>query len=339
MLISIVADPAVGGTFLTWSLHYLVGHKTYYSISEEKYINLVDNPITDINAHRYIANQPHTLSQFNECIRLVKSTPAHTDSFHTIYFHNFLTIPVTTTSACVDTTAAVDQLYSITDKIIMLYNHSSHALYHAKFQGRDLTPKFNNSRVRNQSFEEQHQDFIDTFFIDSKLKWEQLGLTDTWDHREFLALNLRPFDTITIVPNVDQTKEHYPLDCFELFNNFDKTVVSLFDFLELKIDADRWEPWLTVYNQWRELHTDRILFVEYFDQIIDSIINNYYMELSRFKLDIVREAVIQHVLLYKHGLNFKTWVLEKFPDNTQDLHTLLEPNIYHDVKDIYGELN
>lgn len=337
MIIGIVTDPVIGGTFLTWSLHYLAGHTETLHWMDSKYRLLPDNPITKINAHRFYANQPNSLSEFTEIFKLVNTT--HTELFHTIYFHNFNTIPIATTSTCIDTTAAINQLYSITNKIIMLHNCPSHALYHAKFQGRVLAPKLNTSNVWNHSFEEQHQDFIDTFFVDSKLKWEQLGLTDTWDHREFLALNLRPFDKITVVPNFNQTKEHYPLDSFELFNNFDKTVIDLFNFLELTIDNSRWNNWLTVYNQWRELHTDRILFVEYFDQIIDSIINNYYMELSRFKLDIVREAVIQHVLLYKHGLNFKTWGLEKFPDNTQDLHTLLEPNIYHDVEDIYGELN
>ena len=124
----------------------------------------------------------------------------------------------------------------------------------------------------------------------------------------------------------------------ELFNNFDKTVVDLFDWLGLTINMSKWDHWSTVYQQWRELHTDRILFVEYFDIIIDSIINGYYLDLSRFKLDIMQEATIHHALIYRHGLTLKTWGLEKFPGNTQELHKLLEPNIYHDVEDIYGLL-
>ena len=62
------------------------------------------------------------------------------------------------------------------------------------------------------------------------------------------------------------------------------------------------------------------------------------MDLTRFNLDIVRESTIQHVLIYKHGLTLKSWGLEKFPNNTQDLHLLLEPNIYHEVEDIYNVL-
>ena len=62
--------------------------------------------------------------------------------------------------------------------------------------------------------------------------------------------------------------------------------------------------------------------------IIESILKNNYIDLTKFNLDIVQEATIQHELLYKHNLNLKTWQLEKFMDSKQ-LHSLLEPNIYH----------
>ena len=334
MIIGIVSDPLSGGTFLTWSLHYLAGHDESFNWRDNKYTPLIDNPITKLNAHGFYANQPLTLTESIDCFNQLSNTP--TNLFHTIYLHNFKNNLVFDTDTT-DTKAGITKLQLSADRIILLYN--SHPLYHTKFETRTFTHSLSDPTKINKNFDEQHQDFVDTFFNESKLIWERLGLTNTWDHREFLALNFRPYNTITVIPNVDLTKKHYSLDCFELFNNFDKTIVSLFDFLELTIDASRWAQWLTVYNQWKELHTDRILFVEYFDQIINSIINNYYMELSRFKLDIVREAAIQHVLLYKHGLTFKTWGLEKFPNNTQELHKLLEPNIYHNVEDIYGLLN
>jgi hypothetical protein len=329
MIIGIVSDHAIGGTFLSWSLHYLAGHRTYFSTVKKEYNKLPDNPLTDINAHIF-DNQVETLTQFTEYIDLITEIP--TNLFHSVYFHNLNNGTVATSSICIDTTKAIDQLQTITENVILLYNQPSRALYYSKFQCRDLSVKMNKIDEVNNNFNDHHNDFIDTFFNESKTAWEQSGLTNTWDYREFLALNLRPYDVISIVPNFNFTKKHYPLDCFELFNNFDKTVISLFDFLELKIDSSRWNNWLTVYNQWKELHTDRILFVDYFDQIIDAILNNYYMELSRFNLDIVQEAAIQHVLLYKHGLTFRARGLEKF-NNTQDLHLLLEPNIYHDVKD------
>ena len=44
------------------------------------------------------------------------------------------------------------------------------------------------------------------------------------------------------------------------------------------------------------------------------------------------------MIIYKHNLGLKTWQLEKFPANTQDLHTLLESNTLHNLDDIYGLL-
>ena len=70
-----------------------------------------------------------------------------------------------------------------------------------------------------------------------------------------------------------------------------------------------------------------MLFVAYFDKIINYIIEGYELNLDKFNLDLVQEAAIQHELIYKHNLNLKTWQLTKFT-NTRQLHNLLEPNIH-----------
>jgi hypothetical protein len=334
MLIGILTDPGIGGTFLTWSLHYLAGHDTYFSSKEKTFLKLTADPLTSINSHNFKVNHPDTLVEFNE---IINDVDAAVRDFNTIYFHNLRTIPVTTTSTCTDTLQAVSQLQAITDNIIVLSNRAEHSLYLQKFDGRVLTHKFNSTEI-NKNFTEQHENFIDTFYSDSKKQWDKLGLTNRWDQREFLALNLRPFDATTILPNVNLSKPHYRLDTFDLYNHFDKSIIFIFEWLDIYIDSTRWSHWVNVYEQWRSCHQDRQQFVEYFDIIVDSIINNYYLELTRFNLDIVREAVIQHALIYKHGLTIKGFGLEQFPNNAQDLYKLLEPNIYHEVEDIYNKL-
>jgi hypothetical protein len=62
-----------------------------------------------------------------------------------------------------------------------------------------------------------------------------------------------------------------------------------------------------------------------------------YYDISDYNFEFYQEAIIQHIMIYKYGMNFKLWQLEKFPDNTQDLHKLLEPNI-HKVDNLYGKL-
>jgi hypothetical protein len=102
---------------------------------------------------------------------------------------------------------------------------------------------------------------------------------------------------------------------------------DLFDYLEIKIDNERIVYWNTVYLSWRKIHYNRLNFLWCFDKIINYILNDYYMDLTRLKLDIIQEAYIQHELIYKHNLNLKTWQLEKFT-NTQQLHSLLELNTH-----------
>lgn len=70
------------------------------------------------------------------------------------------------------------------------------------------------------------------------------------------------------------------------------------------------------------------MFSRNFDNIIDAIVNNRFMSLSRYRLDLIKEALIQSALITKYNLNLMCYGLDKFPDNTQDLHSLLEPNTH-----------
>ena len=204
MLISIIADVNKGGTFLTWTLHYLSGHETYFSCHDNENIELPVNVLTDVNAHGYKPNQPTTLAQFDEYFNSIRNI--RTTSFHTFYFHRLKTVPVVITSTCPDTTKAVTQIQSTIDKVILLYNQPTHALYDINYQNRSIRYKLNSTVAVNRNDDEIHKDFIDTFFKESSLEWEKLGLTNTWDHREFLALNLRPFDPLSIIPNFEILK-------------------------------------------------------------------------------------------------------------------------------------
>ena len=72
----------------------------------------------------------------------------------------------------------------------------------------------------------------------------------------------------------------------------------------------------------------RIQWVSHFDEIMNAVLNGYTMDISSFNLDIMQEATIQHVLIYKYGLNLKTWELDVFPNNTKHIHELIEENIH-----------
>lgn len=322
-IIAILTDPSAGGTFLTWSLHYLAGQKKYYHVDSSQWTELVDNPLTKINAHNFYPNQPRSIKELYHQINQLKNTP--TDNFHTLYFQNLKDQPLDQVDRHQPSYDAIKNIFHHVDKIIVLSN--SHPLYYVSKTKRVLNKKITNPFEMDKLFDEQHNEFVEYFYGESLKIWTNHGLTNHWDIREFLALNIRPLRQVTILPNIDLSREHYELDTFELYNVFDQTVDNLFDFTGIKLTPEKKSHWIPIYNKWKNIHTKRLIFAWYFNKIINYIINGFDMDLTRFDLDVVQEACIQHHLIYNHNLNLKTWQLKKFT-NTQQLHNLLESNTH-----------
>lgn len=322
-MIAVLTDPGVGGTFLTWSLHYLAGHEKYYHAKTNRWVDIPSNPLTDRNSHGFNPNQPFSLDTFNSIHSLLLANPV--DTFHTIYFHNFGN---TTSSYDDNIVTATENINS--KKYVVLTLSQEHQLYMCSYKIRSgWVTSWNDPLKKITDDQEALDDFVSYFFKESIDKWQNLSLTNIWDQREFLALNLRPKTNLSIRPNIDFFQENYALDTMELWNTFDLTVDRLFEYLDVTINEDRRALWNTIYSKWRQLHYNKMLFVWYFNTIIEYIIAGTYLDLTRFNLDIIQEATIQHELIYKHNLNLKTWQLEKFI-NTLQLHKLLELNI-HDL--------
>jgi hypothetical protein len=320
-LIAVLTDPAVGGTFLTWSLHYLAGHDRYYCVERKVWEALPDNPLTERNSHGFTPNQPNNRSGFDNMYPLLNSIPA--EGFHSIYFHNF---DYSTESADPNMQAVLAELEQ--DQLVLLTCAPAHQRYQTRFQRRSGMSL--SWAVPGQVLDNDWtglDDYVDHFFKESADVWRQSNLTEIWDQREFFALNGVYKTAPSILPNVDLTREHYRMDTMDLWNTFDDTVDLLFDSVKQTVDSTRRDSWNKIYQAWRKVHYKNMLFVWYFDDIIDYIVNGYSMDLTKFDLDIVQEASIQHELIYKHNLNLKTWQLEKFT-NTKQLHNLLEPNIH-----------
>jgi len=320
-MIAILTDPGVGGTFLNWSIYFLAGHDHYYSAYKKKLVAIIDNPITDKNSHRFLPNQMIDSKNFEKILKILINQKS--SYLNTIYFHHFLGAYTSNHQATAD---AIKKLLPHVSKTILVTSPPNYALYQCKFQSRATeTPSNCNPNIILTTDQERFEDFISYYFGTSKAAWDNLDLKNLWDQREFLALNFRPFNTCSMKENLDLDQDHYHINTVELWNRFDDGVGDLFQYLEIAIDDTKFKKWIDVYQQWKKLHKDRLLFTWYFDIIIDYVINGYRLDLTRFNLDICQEAAIQHALIYKHNLNLKTWQLEKFT-NTRQLHELLEPN-------------
>lgn len=321
-IIGILTDAGAGGTFLTWSLHYLAGHTSYFNSADNCWVEVVDNPITSSNSHNFKPNQPNNYTELNQCLTRLKQ--CESDKFQTIYFHPFRE---TINQQLDETTKAAATITPpVADRIILLTNQPKNSLYFKSFRSRVLINTLQDPTKKNLSNQDQLTDFINYYFKDDLAKWQELNLTEVWDIREFLALNLSTHE-FSIADCFNLHLEHFDIDCLELFTSGESLMPALFDFLETDMDPARFKKWTTVYQTWRQIHFNRLNFLWCFDKIINYILKGHYMDLTRFDLDIVQEAFIQHELLHKHQLGLKTWQLEKF-NNTQQLHQLLETNIH-----------
>lgn len=320
-MIAIVTDPAVGGTFLNWSIHYLAGENEYYSAWTKQPMPLIEAPVLGRNAHEFIANQVHYLHEFNDVVTDLNCNS--NDLLKVIYFHHFRH---TIESKDPDTCKAVQHLDHLRAKTIFLTLSPQHVLYQCSYEKRSIVYSSDYSRILTSN-REILDHFLDRYFSHSKAKWDQEKLEHVWDLREFVALNVDPFAVHTMQPMIELVNQPYVLDAVELMTVFDVAVHDLFRYLDIKLDPARYEKWLPVYLQWKRIHTRRLKFVFNYDLIVHSIVSGCNVDLERFDLDIMQEAAIQRALIYQHGLNLKTWQLEKF-SNTAQLHDLLGPNFH-----------
>jgi hypothetical protein len=320
-MLAILTDVSSGGTFLSWTVYYLTGQTHYFSVRQQSVVPLTENPLTDKNAHGFVPNQPCTEDEFN------KFLPLLVDTDESMYMHAFRS----------GTKQAVQQLCEHSTKVIVLSIHPDQILYQCGYTPRSHITAAWGTQQNLSDPDDIYNDFTDYFFKESKQQWENANLTNVWDKREFIALNFDPFDHNSILDYIDNNTNYYHVNALDLWTNFDQKLHELFDYLGVSISQDRYQTWLPVYNQWKNIHTNRLMFAQNFETIVDNILSGIEFDLTDFELDIQQEAAIQHFLIYKHNLNFKTWELVKFT-NTKQLHDLLEPNIHDLTKSLNSRL-
>ncbi len=322
-LVSIVTDPAIGGTFLSWSLEYLAGHTNSYSTSKKTYLPLIDNPVQEREAHLFKPNQYDSSRAVIKAIDELSNLPdKHDRKMEVMYIHsnNYHA------DKHKDWFISINAVLNSERPVILVRTPKPYVLYHGLNEKRAFGG-FEKGRKYKVSTQEKN---IDEFFKDAKRTWNELNLTNIYDNREFIALNFRPFDfneQANIVDTLHNKDNVLNLLAIDVWQNLDNTIYDIMNYIQVDIKSDRYALWLDVYSQWKTLHTKRVMWCWYYDQIIEYILNGYSMDLTRFDLDIYQEATIKHTMMFKYNLNFKTFELTKFT-NTKQLHDLLEPNIH-----------
>ena len=348
-LVIVTSTKSVGCTFLDWSILFLSGQEYHYSCDVKQSVPVPNDPLCQTNnisnAHKHIKNHSSGLMSTSNKIAELLTNGAALETLYPTMLHLDRAISAAgfdLKDFCFD-----DKNLGIIKEIIK--NDYASIIDHCIKQGlptiivkSDPTPRgyYWNTRSLDrkllaeepaESIDDLSAEFQDTYFNQSQRAWKDLGLTNVWDQRERMALDLRPFDRDDFI-SFGTKDPHLHINCQDLWNLAPEVLRDCFDYLQLKINQDRWHQWSQVARRWQDMQHRNLRFYHSLDHIVDSIINNWYFPLPN--LELWQEATIQHCLIYQHDLNLKTWQLTKFPDNTQKLHCLLEPNI-HKVPKIY----
>lgn len=343
-IVCVTSKHSVGCSFADWSINFLSGATDYFNINSLKLIPLSLNPVDSQNSHGHKKNHPGGLDSTVNCINeFLKQAPR----LYTMY-PRMLDIISVCDQLNIDYNGIdnVDQFKIIQDyqhndylqminhcidhDVQMIYVHDNYQTVGYHWNVRALDRHLTTS-LPYKNIDEAEDDFQTVFFENSINTWKDLKLNDPWDIRERMALDLRPYDPRSF-QELGITKKHLWIDCQDLWHDTEDVLLESLKFINVKLNEQRWAQWIPIMQQWQAIQRKNLKFHYAVDHIVNSIVNNWYYPLS--PLTLKQEAIVQHCLIYKHNLNLKTWQLNQFPTNTQDLHKLLEPNL-HTVPTIY----
>lgn len=338
----VTSAQSVGCTFLDWSIHWLSGQSQFYQASAGYWTPLVQDPLSsgDVrNAHGHPKNHPAGWQHTRSIVKKLKSVssvsqtslyaaPMHADKACQdlqIDIHE-LSDPSTLTKCMKyqqdDYVSALDWL--VQQAVPVIYVSVDQQAVGYFWQYRSLDRHYAIPRKAN-SLAAKAQEHQDIFFAQSQHTWQELGLVNVWDNRERQALDMRPFQRFQHSAQTFPFVHHW-ISCQDLWFDTERTIKRAIEWLGLPVDHARLGHWRSIASRWQCQHNDLLRFYRMLPEIVDATIKGNYFELPA--LTLRQEAIVLHCLIYQHGLNLKSWQLEHFPNNTKQLHGLLEPNIH-----------
>jgi hypothetical protein len=338
---------SLGCTFLDWSLLYLSGQQEFFNVRESSFVAVSRDPLlldnSTPNAHGHKKNCPSGKVQAIEYANILKEKSDGCNIF------SMYLLPLHFDLCCKNLGISISNL-SQSNKLKLIRKHQKndyldmldsislgsdipviYVWYDRKFLGyhwqyRSADRKLT-SAEKPESIQDQINEQQEIFFGSSQTAWKNQGLTESWDTRERMALDLRPFDPHWSQDLIPSSGIDISVHCFDLWSDTESVITDIMSKLNIGIKSDMVGSWRPIAEKWQAVQHKNMEFSNRLSEILDSIINDKDYTLP--DLSLYQEAIVQHCLIYQHDLNFKTWGLEKFPANARDLHRLLEPNIHH----------
>lgn len=340
----VTSAESVGCTFLDWSIHWLSGGDQTYVVEQQQWLPLCQDPLLNqsvSNAHGYQKNHPSGFEHTQHHVQMLRQAPElggkslYPFPLHLDRCSEKIGVDVRDVSHGHAIKQVIEYQKQDYHHMIswLITQQNIRCIFVAldpKVQGyvwnlRSIE-RFTWRPDPANTAEDMINEHQDIFFSGSQTTWRDLGLTDTWDRRERMALDIRPFDA-RAYEDFDIPHEHLWINCQDYWFDTQRTVIDAMKWLDLPVIQQRLDSWLPIMRRWQTVHNDALKFYRILPKIVRSIVKGTPFPLP--DLTLYQEAIVQHCLIYWHGLNLKTWQLTKFPDNTVELHKLLEPNIHN----------
>lgn len=330
-IIALTSGRPLGCTFLDWSLHWLAGHRQHWNFHLGDWAAIPADPLVDRNAHAHQKNHPAGDKELEHMLAM--PVPRSGSDFTTVYY-NFqqlphwlavLGIPHQNLSRHHWHTIQQLQLQQLRDMSRLCQQYGVLQIAAKETSGTELY--FLHARViadwMPTHVEPDIAEYLTWFGVETELP--------RWDLREQIALDIRPFEPTCLRDYVPLQCNHLCITDLDLWVNGVIAIPKLLQDLDIALDQTRWHHWCTVYAKWQHIQKPYVDFAQQAIPMVQDIINDRPRLLPR--LTLLQEAAIQHCLIYLHDMNIRNWKLDAFPNNTRDLHQLLEPN-QHPITDV-----
>jgi|TARA_R110001592_G_scaffold105724_1_gene297326 hypothetical protein len=314
MIYSITNDQFnLGNTFLIWSVHYLSGNDDYYDIRIDAKRPIPDNPLLEgVTAHKMKPNFVRTIDSFLDVLDRIPKD-------HTI---NHIKFQIKARS--------LEQNYSTNHELQMLSSSKGIKCINMTCADNQHLVGF----LRHDREQPQWQKDMDIVTEHCKHYWPyffknasifQDRLETFHGIRENIAFNLRFNDFWTHFPQRSDSELVYHCQYNDWVKDGLNEMKKVLQFLGLECKEERIDTWCEIHAVWSWIHTPYLDFCNDIHEIIECIVNNKSMDLTKYNLDVLKEAVILHLLMFKHDLNLKLPV-DHLPQDAQLIFSLLEEN-------------
>lgn len=305
----------LGTTFLIWSIYYCADKKGYYSIRDDQFKTIPSNPFDGMTAHQMKPNTVYDLDH------IVKDTDQPGDSLKHIRFFP--------DASYLDTGVVSNKpfLEKVQKLGIRSVNITCTGL---QFLIGFLRDSYTQPRWQ-QDFDavKKHcKHYWPTFFDDAHIYENQL---QTWhDIREGIAFNIRPYQ----FPTMEKNANTYDCQIQDLLDNGKNELLNILQFLKIGPHTPNLDHWCAMHKIWKEYFQHYIFFCNDVETIVECILHKKPLDLEKYQMDVLKEGVLLHLLMFKHNLNLNESI-EKLPPNTQEISELLRKNNRTGIQKIY----